>query len=357
MLILYRYLATTIILASLLTLLVLLGMDFFIQIASEVMDMGHGNYGLWQAFQCALYRLPSALYDFLPMAGLIGTMFGLSNLAMHHELIAMEAGGMSRWRIIGAVLVTILGLVFLSTLIGETAGPYLLRRADMIKINAKSHGQAIHTAQGLWFRDGKEFIHVAYVTPQHELQDIARYTFNSHYQLEKVSFAKQGTYTHKQWKVSEVQETVLTPHRTRVQKKSIDFWPLQLKPEFLKAIQVDSKAMTLPQLLELIRYKKANHVRYELEALTYWQRILAPFALCVMMFLAVPFVFGPLRNATLSVRIVVGLFLGFGFYTLNQFLGPVSLVYGLPPLLGAILPMLSFTMMGILIFLRTKKVA
>lgn len=357
MLILYRYLATAIIRSTLLVLLLLLGMEFFIQMANEMMEVGHGNYGIWQGFQHVLYSLPSNLYDFFPMAGLIGTLLGLSGLATHGELVVMEAAGMSRWCIVRSVLMTILGLVVVTTVIGETTGPYLLHRADAIKINAKSRGQAIHTAHGAWFRDGNEFIQVAHITAQHELQGISRYSFDSNNQLKRVAYAKQGNYAHKQWRVTDVRETTLTATHTGVKKKAVDFWPLQLKPELLKATQVDPKAMALPQLAELIHYKKANNLRYQGDALVYWQRLLAPLAMCIMMFLAVPFVFGPLRNAIMGLRMVAGILMGFSFYTLNQFLGPMSLVYRFPPILGALMPMLCFALLGVFIMLRARRVA
>lgn len=355
MLILDRYLATSIIRSTLLVLLLLLGMDFFIQMANEMMEMGRGNYGIWQAFQCVLYGLPSDVYDFFPMAGLIGTLLGLSGLATHSELLVMEVAGMSRGRIVGSVLVTIFGLVLTTTMVGESAGPHLLNRAHGIKIIAKSGGQAIHTTQGLWFRDGNAFIHVTHITGGHELQGISRYSFDSSNQLKKVAHAQQGSYVHKQWRVTDVRETTLAGNHTRVQKKAVDFWPLQLKPELLKATQVDPKAMTLPQLSQLIHYKKANNVRYEAAALAYWQRMLAPLAMCIMMFLAVPFVFGPLRNATLGLRMVAGILLGFSFYTVNQFLGPMSLVYRFPPLVGALVPLLCFTALGVFMMLRLRR--
>ncbi|MHA7840594.1 MAG: LPS export ABC transporter permease LptG [Gammaproteobacteria bacterium] len=356
MLILHRYLAVAIIRSTSLVLLLLLGMDFFIQMANEMMEIGHGNYGIWQGFQCVLYGLPSDLYDFFPMAGLIGTLLGLSGLATHSELVVMEAAGMSRWGIVRSVLMTILGLVLMTTLIGEITGPYLLHRAEAIKISAKSRGQAIHTTHGAWFRDGNEFIHVARITSHHELQGISRYSFDSNNQLKKIAYAKEGNYLHKQWRVTHVRETTLTATRTRVQRKAVDFWPLQLKPELLKATQAEPKAMTLPQLSQLIHYKRVNNLRYQNDALAYWQRVLAPLAMCIMMFLAVPFVFGPLRNATLGSRMVVGILIGFSFYTLNQFLGPMSLVYRFPPLLGALAPMLCFAVLGVLVMLRARKV-
>ena len=69
---------------------------------------------------------------------------------------------------------------------------------------------------------------------------------------------------------------------------------------------------------------------------------MAPVSVIAMMLLAASTVFGPLRSVPMGARIVAGVILGFGFYVANQVFGPMSLVYAVPPLLGALLPSLLF---------------
>jgi len=79
----------------------------------------------------------------------------------------------------------------------------------------------------------------------------------------------------------------------------------------------------------------------------FWQRLFQPLATLVMICLAVPFIFGPLRTGTMGLRILSGVIVGFGFYILNQFFGPFSMVYQFPPLLAAGLPTLLFATLGV----------
>jgi lipopolysaccharide export system permease protein len=55
----------------------------------------------------------------------------------------------------------------------------------------------------------------------------------------------------------------------------------------------------------------------------------------------------------MGVRVVTGISFGFLFYVLDQIFGPLSLVYGLPPILGAILP--SFAFFAISMFMLIKR--
>ena len=65
--------------------------------------------------------------------------------------------------------------------------------------------------------------------------------------------------------------------------------------------------------------------------------------------------FGPLRSATMGLRLLTGIMLGFGFYILNQLFGPLSLVYAtFPAALAASLPSVVFAIGGLLLFRRIR---
>ena len=68
-----------------------------------------------------------------------------------------------------------------------------------------------------------------------------------------------------------------------------------------------------------------------------------------MIGLAVPFVFGSLRTKPIGFRILIGVMMGFGFYMLNEFIGPFSLLYQIPPFLAAASPLLLFALLNILL--------
>jgi lipopolysaccharide export system permease protein len=68
----------------------------------------------------------------------------------------------------------------------------------------------------------------------------------------------------------------------------------------------------------------------------------------MLMLMALPFVFGPLRSKALGWQLISGLFFGLGFFFLDRFFGPFSQIYHWPPIVGASLPCL--IMLGIFVF-------
>ena len=67
-----------------------------------------------------------------------------------------------------------------------------------------------------------------------------------------------------------------------------------------------------------------------------------PLTVAVMLLVALSFIFGPLRSVSMGARIMMGVFTGILFFISNEVLGSLSLVYQLPPILGAMLPSLLF---------------
>ena len=53
-----------------------------------------------------------------------------------------------------------------------------------------------------------------------------------------------------------------------------------------------------------------------------------------------------------KLRVVTGISFGFIFYVLDQIFGPLTLVYGIPPIIGALLPSASFFLISLWLMMR-----
>jgi lipopolysaccharide export system permease protein len=71
-----------------------------------------------------------------------------------------------------------------------------------------------------------------------------------------------------------------------------------------------------------------------------------------MLLMALSFIFGPLRSVTMGARVILGVLTGFGFFVSNEVFGALSLVYQLPPFLGASLPSLVFAVFSMYLLQR-----
>jgi lipopolysaccharide export system permease protein len=73
-----------------------------------------------------------------------------------------------------------------------------------------------------------------------------------------------------------------------------------------------------------------------------------------MVYLVIPFVFGPLRSSSVGLRLLVGIIIGFGFHVVNTINAQLSMVINMPPMIAlAIAPML-FCIGGIIHMRQVK---
>lgn len=352
--ILHRYLRNHVVAMTALVMLVLIGVEMFVVLLNELDDIGRGSYGIGQAFVHVLATLPQTVYPLFPVAALIGCLIGLGKLASSSQLTVMQAAGLSKAQIAGSILRTTVLMLLVMTFIGEALAPSLMKFAEQYKSYAQT-GTASSTArQGVWLRDGENFLHVEQVLPSNQLVSILRYQFSGQ-QLRSVSWAKQGTYQQGQWVFSDIKESVIDKDRITTQHFDTQTWPVTLDPKLVGMAAVAIDQASLPALYHYINYLQDSGLSSQAYAFAFWKRLLQPLTALVMIGLAIPFIFGSLRTTTMGVRILVGVIVGFGFYTLNEFLGPFSLVYQVPPFLAAAVPMVLFTAIDAWLLLRAGR--
>lgn len=350
-----RYIGKQLIVAILLVLIALLGVDIFFYFANELRSVGKGDYTVWRAVVFVALTIPRKIYLIFPWAALLGSLLALGNLAKNHELVVFRAAGISVARVSWAALKAAGLLTVIMFINGEILSPYAEAYAQRKKSLALSRGQMIQTESGTWVRHGDQFIHVGAVLDKQakSLQDVTRYEFSQNLELTQVLHAQQAQQQDAGWELRDVEGTKFNGQNGEVQHSAVvvqgSILALSelLDPEILQASAVKHlERLTLFNLWRVIK----SRVAQELNAIEYqrafWLKIVQPFAALIMVFLAVPFAFGPLRSASMGLKVLVGILVGFSFHTLNSVFGPLTEVINLSPLLAAIIPSTLFLVLG-----------
>lgn len=352
--ILTQYLGKTITHTIGIVVAALAGLELFILFISQIKDIGTGAFTVWQAIIYVILVLPIKVYDFFPMAGLVGVLLGLGVLASHSELIVMRSAGLSLVEITFTLLKIALVLILVVTIIGETLAPMLQTYAEHRKAVAISRGQALATGYGTWVRDGKNFYHIALIKDARHLEGVTRYEFDAQQRLIRTSMAQRAHYQNKRWIFENIAQTSLHDGKTEVTRIAREELTLSLRPGLLKMAAIEPMNMSVKQLYQTMLYHSRNGLHVASYSLAFWQRLCQPLATLVMMLLAIPFIFGPLRSANLGLRLLAGISVSFSFYILNEFFGPISLVMQFPPFLAAILPSIIFAVIGFVLMQRAR---
>lgn len=349
-----RYIAKTVISSIALVTLMLAGLEVFMLFVNQLGDLGKGDYGLVQAAIYVFLQMPYQVYLFFPMASLLGSLIGLGMMANHRELIVMRAAGMSIAQVTLAVLKAALLLILIVTLLGETLIPKLAHFANDQRLQALSGGQTLRTARGVWMRHHNDFISIGTIISNNTLEQVYQFRFDDNHHLILARKMNKIVYANNQWQAYDIAETLINEEGTKARQIATMPWDVSVKPSILSVSSSEPDEMTLHELRQFLRVQKRSHQSSLNYQLAYWQRLMQPLTTMVMMILAIPFIFGPLRSSTMGAKFLAGATVGFSFHIINRFLGPVSQVLQWPPEVAAIGPTLLFALLGFVLMRRMK---
>lgn len=343
---LQRYIAKTILLSTMMVLLVLLGLYTFMDFISELDDLGKGQYQLGNILSYMALSMPKRIYELLPIAALLGSVLGLGNLASQSELVAMRAAGISIQQINKAVMIVALCLMCIAVFIGEVVRPPAEQKAREVQSIAKTGTVGSRSVHGFWTRDGQHFNHIQKILPDGRFSGISIYEFDNENRLRIVTKAEEAQYDEDSWTLTGVIQSTLDETGVKVRTVEHARWKSQLNPGMVNIVVVPPEFLPVWGLMEYIAYLKHNHQATEQYQMAFWIKVMMPLSSAVMVFLAVPFIFGPLRSSPIGGRILAGALVGIGFHLFNQSFQHLGLVFGVLPWLSAAVPTVIFALFG-----------
>ena len=342
-----RYIGKSILGSIFATLLTLVGLSAIIKFVEQFRSVGKGTYDIWQALDFTGLTIPKDIETFFPMAALLGALMALGNLASRSELVVMQAAGFSRFKIGMAVMKTALPLVLLTMVIGEWGIPQTEQFARDMRARALSGGSMLSMKNGVWAKDGNNFVFVRRVTDDAKLNDIYIYTFDQHRNLTELKHANQASYSEDEskWTLRQVNHSMIRKDEITTSNRLSEKWETNLTPDKLGAVSLRPTSLSISGLYNYISFLRETGQDVSRFELTFWRKIFQPVSVGVMMLLALSFIFGSLRSVTAGARIVTGICFGFLFYVVNEIFGQMSVVYNMPAVFGALMPSLLFVVM------------
>ncbi|MEI2630229.1 LPS export ABC transporter permease LptG [Erwinia aphidicola] len=352
-----RYIGKTIFNTIMATLFMLVSLSGIIKFVDQLRKTGQGDYTALGAGLYTILSVPKDIEIFFPMAALLGALLGLGTLAQRSELVVMQASGFTRLQIAASVMKTAIPLVLLTMAIGEFVAPQGEQMARNYRAQQLVGGSLLSTQSGLWAKDGNNFIFIERIRDDNQLAGISIYSFNQQRRLQSVRYAASAKYdaNKKAWALAQVDESDLTdPQQVRGSQTLTGEWKTTLTPDKLGVVALDPAALSITGLYNYSKYLKQSGQMSGRYQLNMWSKIFQPLSVAVMMLMALSFIFGPLRSVSMGMRVVTGISFGFLFYVLDQIFGPLSLVYNIPPILGALLPSAAFFAISVYMLLKRR---
>ncbi len=336
-----------------------LALFFFFDFVDELPNVGKAGaaYRLTQALAYVTLMIPSHLYELLPIAVLIGTIFVMARLAQSSEYTILRTSGLGPWRALRTLLA--LGLMFalLTFAAGDYVAPAADRTAQLLK--ARLEGRISIGQTGAWLKERQPFhsynVNVNALTPDGDMQGVRIFESDARGFLVSVTQATKGRFADDgSWMLENAERTEFTPggdvaHVERVKVPSLR-WPTQITPEMVSVALLKPDRMSTIDLFEYIRHLEENgqtSQRYEIE---FWRKVFYPLSCIVMVVLALPFAYLHFRAGGITSYVFGGVLIGISFFLLNNVFGYIGNLQNWWPWLTAASPGLIYSVLSLAAF-------
>ena len=333
-----RYIGSAVLMTVSMVLFVLIGLDAAFAFLAELDDLKAG-YQAPQAFKFIALTLPRRIYDFLPVATVIGCLIGLGGLAGTSELTVVRAAGVTIARIVYSASRPVIMLVVLGLCLGQYVVPQTEQYAQSERARHLYLGDNIGPREGYWYREQGQYIHIQVVQPNGVMYGISRFFFDDNNRLVKSDFSERAIYQGDHWVLEKVKQTEITETHTISNVQSTLKWEgTNISPEVMSVVVLKPDYLSITGLYQYASYLKTQDLESNSYFYSFWKKVLQPLTTLVMVFIAISFVFGPLRSVSMGQRIMAGVIVGLLFHYAQQFLGHVTIIFNIMPFLAAAVP-------------------
>ncbi len=378
--ILQRYFAVSIAQAVAFVLVAFLALQAFMDLTGELPSIGKNGYAIQHAFLYVLILLPGHVYEVMPLAALIGTIYTMAQFASTSEFTIMRASSMSTGMVTWMLAKIGVVLVIITFIFGELIAPRTAPIADKIKLSARGAAVSAEFRSGMWTKDivksegmtgavtGSRFFNVREVRPDGQLADVKLYEFDTSFRLRSLTLAKSATYQgNNTWRLADVTENLFTNSAllkpgseanvennfaqdtsavTTRHSATLDLVS-EITPKILSVSGADPDRMSANELAVYTRHLQENKQETERFKIAFWKKLFDPLAIFVLMALALPFAYLHTRSGGVSLKIFVGIMIGVSFLLINTLFSHLGLLSTWPAIVTAIAPSALFLLLAL----------
>lgn len=359
--VLTRHVAREVLIATLFVLVALVALIAFFDLVSQARNIGN-RYSISMALFLTMLKLPSRLYEVMPIAALLGAVYTMSRLASNSEFTIMRVAGLSPFRLAGMMTVPALILIAMTYCLGEWLTPAAdMMRNDMDNILFNRKLSARGYSSGVWVKDNvKEqqnagqatvrFVNVHnLIAGEHSRTGAWRvFEFDKDGSLIRVLHAPEANYiSGRGWHLKDAKvETLpkITHDETPMVEKSsarkdVDLMlPSEMRPEILGVLTIKPERMGISDLWQYIAHLKETRQTSDRYQVALWSKVFYPLAIFVMLAVAMPFAYLNTRSGGVSIKIFAGLMIGISFYALNNIFSFLGVLNTWHPMVVAVVP-------------------
>ncbi len=355
-----RHLAKEILTATVFVLISLVALIAFFDLVGQARDIG-SRYDFSMALFLTLLKLPSRLYEVMPIAVLLGAVYTMSRLASNSEFTILRISGLSPMRL--ALMLTVPAVVMIA--ITYCLGEFVTPVADKMRgeIHTQIYNRTLSArgyASGVWVKDSVKmqeagdvsmrFVNVHnLIAGEHSRTGAWRvFEFDRKGELTRVLHASEANYIpgrgwHLKSATVETLPQIDRSETTMVAKstyRKVDdlLLPSELRPDILGVLTIKPERMGINDLWQYIDHLHETRQTSERYEVALWSKVFYPLAIFVMLAVEMPFAYLNVRSGGVSILIFIWVMIGISFYALNNIFSFLGVLNTWHPMVVAVVP-------------------
>jgi lipopolysaccharide export system permease protein len=351
-----RYIAKTLLTYSLVVLLVWLSIYGFFNFLSELNSVGTLDYTILEAIKYIILQMPEVAYEQVSPVILLGCVLGMGHLATTGQLIILRASGISILKITWVTLKNALIFLTVIIVIGEAIAPILTNYAEIQRAKALGQNTLSKSQDGFWIRDGDSFINVENNIDGSLFNGITVIEVNNSNKVERIVESESAIFDGQTLEMDltnifsinsrNIFEDINTKERN-LYKKIVAF-----DQDLIDSLEKEPKDLSTFRIIKQIQFLKDNKLRANIFEVELYKRLVKPLTLVAMILLAMLFIFGSTRDATLGRKIFFGVSIGLSFELISRIGGAIALSFDFSSLISSFAPPLVLMIVAIIILIK-----
>ncbi len=332
---------------------------FFFDFVDQLGELNEGasrGYTVTYALAYVALQVPNHLYELLPIAVLIGTIYVMARLAESSEYTILRTSGLGPRRALGTLLALGLAFVALTFVVGDYVAPAANRTAQTVQ--ARFLGDITVGRTGAWMKDRQDArsfsVNVGALASNGTMSNIRIFEFAdpSGRPLSTIKAARGRFSGDNAWTLYDVerrdyQQASGSQPQVVVEHLPEWRWASTISPDMVSAALLSPDRMQTIGLFQYINHLRDNGQsaqRYEIE---FWRKVFYPLSCLVMMVLALPFAYLHFRSGNITGYVFLGVLVGISFFLLNNVFGFIGNLRNWEPWLAAAAPGIIYSLLSL----------
>ena len=351
-----RYITKTLLNYTLVVLLVWLSIYSFFNFLAELNSVGQADYTVIEAIKYILLQIPEVAYKQASPVILLGCVLGMGYMATTNQLVVMRVSGNSILKLTAITIKAALFFIIVIIAVGEIFAPLASEEAEKGRANALGQKIALQSQEGFWIREGGNYINVENNIDGSFYTDITIYQVSPANKIETIITSESANFDGTSLEMNNVDIFSINEinSSTEITSKKRNNYNLTVSfdQDLIDSLKKDPKELTTWKIIKQIQFLSINKQTSSIFEVELYKRLVKPATLVAMILLAMIFIFGSNRDASLGRNIFLGVALGLSFEMISRVGGALSLSYNFSPLIGAVLPTFIIIVLAIVLLSR-----